>query len=340
MTATLRYAENILTQEPPAGARPFWSVMIPVYNSSKYLAKTLESVLEQDPGPARMQIEVVDGHSTVDLPEPVVKRVAGDRVSLFRHDRRMYMAQNWNSCIERARGEWVHILHSDDFVLPGFYSRLEASLKNRSDVGAAFTRWTTVDETGRILEPAAPQLKTAGILPDGLDRLASAQVIQFPAMVVRKSAYEEVGGFRSDLTYALDWEMWVRLAARYPVWYEPELLACYRVHKASETMRLRGFGEDLADQAKAISIFERYLPAASKARSKLAVRLFEIAKGQILFKQYRDAMRRVVSGLRLSHSPQVIASALQLCGWTLAGGIRVALRKAGLLTSRPNGQKA
>jgi glycosyltransferase involved in cell wall biosynthesis len=320
----------------PTGGGPFWSVMIPVYNSSKYLARTLESVLDQDPGPARMQIEVVDGHSTIDLPE--LQQIAGDRISVFRHAQPLSMAANWNSCIERARGEWVHILHSDDFVLPGFYSRLEDSLKSRSDVGAAFTRWTTVDEAGCTLEPAAPQLETGGILTDGLDRLAAAQVIQFPAMVVRKSAYEEVGGFRSDLTYALDWEMWVRLAARYPIWYEPELLACYRVHTESETMRLRRMGEDLADQAKAIAIFEAYLPPASKARSKLALRLLEIAKDQFVLRQPWDAVRRIVAALRLSHSHQVIASAVRLFGWTLAGAIRVILRRAGLFRSRPNQQ--
>jgi len=311
--------------------------MIPVYNSTKYLAKTLESVLDQDPGPARMQIEVVD-NSTVDLPE--LQQIEGGRISVFRHARPLSMAANWNSCIERARGEWVHILHSDDFVLPGFYSRLEDSLTSRNDAGAAFTRWTTVDDAGRILEPSAPQLDVAGILTDGLDRLAAAQVIQFPAMVVRKSAYEETGGFRGDLTYALDWEMWVRLAARYPVWYEPELLACYRVHTESETTRLRRMGEDLADQAKAIRIIEGYLPPSSKARSKLALRLLDIAKGQLLLRQPREVMRRIVSALGLNHSLPVITSAMRLFGWTFVGVIRVILRRAGFLRSGPGRQES
>jgi len=316
------------------GARPFWSVMIPVYNSTKYLEKTLDSVLSQDPGAGRMQIEVVDGHSTMDLPEALVRQIAGERVSVFRHAQPLPMAANWNSCIERARGEWVHILHSDDFVLPGFYARLESSLKSREDVGAAFTRWTTVDETGRIMEPAGVQIKTAGVLPNGLDRLAAGQYIQFPAMVVRKSAYQKVGGFRSDLTYALDWEMWVRLAAHYPVWYEPELLACYRVHGKSETMRLRRMGEDLEDQARAIAIIVGCLPPASNARVELALRLLDLAKGQLVLRQHRAAMRRILPALRLSRSPRVIASTLSLCGWTLAGAVRVILRKVGLARPR------
>ena len=45
---------------PEWGRRPLWSVMIPTFNSAKYLRETLGSVLAQDPGPERMQIEVVD----------------------------------------------------------------------------------------------------------------------------------------------------------------------------------------------------------------------------------------------------------------------------------------
>ena len=57
----------------------------------------------------------------------------------------------------------------------------------------------------------------------------------------------------------LDWDMWQRIALAYPIWYEPELLACYRVHTGSETMRLRRMGGDFADEAKAIPIIERLL---------------------------------------------------------------------------------
>src|SRR5579872_4175700 len=86
--------------------RPFWTVMIPTYNRSTYLERTLRSVLAGDPGPEVMQIEVVDDASTVDDPEPVVRRVGGDRVSFFRQPRNLGLVGSWNSCIERAVGEW------------------------------------------------------------------------------------------------------------------------------------------------------------------------------------------------------------------------------------------
>src|SRR5689334_3733146 len=65
-------------------ARPFWSVMIPTYNSGDFLRKTLQSVLSQDPGPDQMQIEVVDGGSTSDNPEEIAKELAHGRVTFYR----------------------------------------------------------------------------------------------------------------------------------------------------------------------------------------------------------------------------------------------------------------
>src|SRR5579864_7930471 len=114
-----------------AEGRPFWSVMIPTYNRTKYLEKTLTSVLSQDPGAEEMQIEVVDDGSTLDDPETIVRRVGGSRVSFVRQSTHLGLVPNFNSCIERAMGHWVQILHTDDFVLPGFYERLKAALKDR-----------------------------------------------------------------------------------------------------------------------------------------------------------------------------------------------------------------
>ncbi len=304
--------------------------MIPVYNSTEYLARTLESILSQDPGPAIMQIEVVDGHSTVNLPEPLVRRIAGDRVGVFRHPTPLSMSGNWNLCIERARGDWVHILHADDLVLPGFYSRLRESLSGRNDVSAAFTRWTTIDEADRFLWQSPVERETAGVLPDSLDRVAAAGIIQCASIVVQKSAYQEVGGFRSDLSYMLDWEMWVRLAALRPFWYEPELLACYRVHTKSETSRLRRLGEDLQDQVKGIAIIKGYLAPGSKARSSLALRLMEIARGQIPLRQPRRAIRSLLFALRLSFTPDVIVSTVRFFGWACAGSANMLLKGVGL----------
>jgi cellulose synthase/poly-beta-1,6-N-acetylglucosamine synthase-like glycosyltransferase len=65
---------------PEGTPRPFWSVMIPAYNCDEYLRRTLASVLEQDPGPGDMQIEVVDDCSTQGDPAAVVREVGRGRL--------------------------------------------------------------------------------------------------------------------------------------------------------------------------------------------------------------------------------------------------------------------
>ena len=58
----------LIPERRDSGARPYWSVMIPTYNPrADYPEETLHSVLQQDPGPEQMQIEVIDGRSTDDL---------------------------------------------------------------------------------------------------------------------------------------------------------------------------------------------------------------------------------------------------------------------------------
>src|SRR5689334_10657510 len=94
--------------------RPFWSVMIPTYNSGEYLRETLESVLSQDLGEDDMQIEVIDGCSTEDDPEKITKELGQGRVAFYRLAKNQGPAHTFNVCIERSCGSWVHILHGDD----------------------------------------------------------------------------------------------------------------------------------------------------------------------------------------------------------------------------------
>jgi glycosyltransferase involved in cell wall biosynthesis len=127
--------------------RPRWSVMIPTYDSpSAYLEQTLRSVLDQDPGLAHMQIEVVDDCSqNVNVAE-LVERCASDRVGFSRTSENLGLAGCWNSIIERSRGFWIHILHQDDYLLPGFYRRLASAAEEHPEVSLSrrdHSLWTT-----------------------------------------------------------------------------------------------------------------------------------------------------------------------------------------------------
>ena len=107
-------------------ARPLWSVMIPTYRPDRdFLCRALAGVLAQDPGSAEMEIVLVDDGSPRFDPGELLDATTRKRVACVRQDH-AGIGQSWNACIRRARGYWVHILHQDDLVLPGFYERLRA----------------------------------------------------------------------------------------------------------------------------------------------------------------------------------------------------------------------
>jgi glycosyltransferase involved in cell wall biosynthesis len=246
--------------------RPEWSVMIPAYEPGSYLEKTLNSVLIQDPGSEAMQIEVVDDCSQRENLKDVVDRVGSGRIGYYRQPKNVGAIANFNTCVERSRGRWVHILHGDDTVLPGFYLRLREAT-DREGLGAAFCRHVFVDEDDHWQSISRLERRQAGLLDRrSFEDLIVWNIVQTPSIVVRRSVYEEIGGYDTRLFHAADWDMWKRIAIRYPVWYEPAILACFRVHPASDTSRLVRTGRNIENIRRAISLMEERLPRDSSSR--------------------------------------------------------------------------
>ena len=241
--------------------------MLPTYRPTDTLAVALASVLTQAPSAAEMQITVVDDGSPAGLVENIVRAVdPNGRVEIIRHGERLGLAGNWNHAIDLARGTLVHLLHQDDYVLPGFYTRLERGLHRTPDAGMAFCRTRLVDGADRFLKNSSRLAWFAGPLRDWLAVIAERQRLQTPAVIVPRVTYEQLGGYRTDLCQALDWEMWVRIAARCRVWYEPRVLAAYRRHEANESARLLAKGDVWPDVIRTIEINAESLPEHRRER--------------------------------------------------------------------------
>ncbi|MGL5065798.1 MAG: glycosyltransferase, partial [Microcoleus sp.] len=302
----------------PAAAgshRPFWSVMLPTYNPKPhYLEQTLNSILAQAPNSDAMQIEVVDDCSTDAGVAELVRNIGGGRISFYRQPQNLGQVANWNDCIDRARGHWVHILHQDDIVLPGFYSSLQTALAKQQNVGAAFCRHYYIDAGGNRRFVSESERETAGILDDFLDRIAVSQRIQFAAIAVRRDTYETWGGFCPQAASAADWEMWKRIASRCKIWYEPQFLACFRLHSASETSRLMQSGGNIADARKAIEISQTYLPPmvavelSDRAREHYAIEALKMAQVMLQRGEESYANAQIQAALQCSKSARVMNS--------------------------------
>jgi glycosyltransferase involved in cell wall biosynthesis len=286
-----------------AVARPAISVVIPTYEPERFLIDAVRSVLAQDPGPAQMQIAIVDDGSTnVRAAALLTGIVPADRIEYHEHTDRLGLAGNWNRAITHARGEFIHILHQDDTVHPEFYAALLSGLRTSQRIGMGFCRHAFIDESGRVERISHRERWRAGVLPRWLDRISERQRLQCPAAIVRRDVYETLGGFKADLHYALDWEMWVRIASAYDVWYEPRVLANYRRHRGTETARLQAADQITADMMSAIAALSMHLPPARRARlqhraylrvarihAKRATKLLEAGSPQLAAKQLEGA---------------------------------------------------
>ena len=257
--------------------RPMWSVMIPTYKPSESLRETLQSVFAARARcQSSMQLEIVDDCSPgVDI-AALLKSWGLDDVALYRRSENGGLGQCWNTCIERARGQLVHILHHDDVVDPAFYATLEALAIGNPDAGMLFTRSWHARGTEIWLNPC--ESDEPGVIADWLTRISTEQRLECPSVVVRRRAYEQIGGFDPALKYVIDWEMWVRLAAHSKVVYCPQALATYREHVGSETQRLRVAGAITEDFANAIRRIEDTLSRAEHRKQRQLAVEFAIRK--------------------------------------------------------------
>lgn len=241
--------------------RPFWSVMMPTYRPDEhFLRQALESVLQQAPDPEQMHIEVVDDCSPEMDVAAMVKAIAGERVKFSQTPKNLGLAGCWNTCIERARGEWVHIFHQDDLIFPSFYESLQRGIAVSPQIGAAYCRHAYCDENGHWHRLSILEMPSPGVLPRFVEPIVSAERFQCAAIVVRRATYELLGGYNPELKHTLDWEMWIRIANKFSFFYDPKILACWRNHSGATTSRQIRSGENIRDHAKAISIWSRYLP--------------------------------------------------------------------------------
>lgn len=244
------------------GHRPFWSVMIPVYNPAEgLLRETINGVLAQDPGPNDMEIEVVDNCSTRGDIEKLVREIAGDRIRFYRQPQNVGAIENFNTCIRRAHGEWVHILHGDDTVRPEFYGCARAAILKHPEAEALACRTIYIDGDGIWIGLSDVEAREPTLLGESfVTRQLITQRIQFVGMVARRSTYERLGGFRPELRHCTDWDMWNRIAITGKLLYLPDPLACYRIYGGADTSAQVRTGQNVVDEQRAIDMACSYVP--------------------------------------------------------------------------------
>jgi glycosyltransferase involved in cell wall biosynthesis len=202
------------------------SVVIPTYNYGHFLARAIDSVLDQT-CPV-FEIVVVDDGSQDNTRE--VAESFGNRVRyIFQENRGLSAARNTG--IREARGEWVGLLDADDWWLPEKHQKVQELLGQCPDAVMIYHPSLLVAPDGRqrvrpVLEPDAlwPALRHENWISGGSSAL------------LRRSVLLDLGGFDESLKSVEDWDMWVRVALRHPLHKLSQPLSGVWTHAASMTM--------------------------------------------------------------------------------------------------------
>lgn len=315
---------------------PTVTIAIPTRNRAELLAIALESALTQTF--TDTEILVLDDASTDDTAQ-MVGAIDDPRVHYVRHDPKIGMAANWNYGYEHGRGEYVTVLHDDDYWAPTFIERAVAEFKAEPTAGLVYAPYEIVDEHGAVTKPAPTQLTEIGALdppPVVLEQLVRTTWIGWPTIMVRRTCMLEIGGFVEDFPYHKDWSVWLQLAARWPVRWIPEPLGSFRVHSGQFSEEFRANRLRLAtDRRDMLWTTIPNLPLAANRRAALLrIALKSFAEEQLVLgwdlacagdgaaarEQARFAFE--VDRTVMLRSPQLVVAAF-LASWLPAPPLRV-----------------
>ena len=223
-------------------------MLVPVYNYERFIEQSLQSALDQDYPPDRLELVVVDDGSTdrsAELIRGMAERNPG-RITFVSQENRGQIGT-----IDRARreatGELVAFLDADDVWLPDKTRKQVAAFRAQPNVGLVFCDMTTIDEHGSTLrttvfDPGEPQLGPVWLHA----RVLRTNIIYGGCTMYRAALLRDP----PDVLESWDWWLAVEITARaaageLAIGFVPEPLALYRQH--GENMLLGADGTKLVN---------------------------------------------------------------------------------------------
>jgi glycosyltransferase involved in cell wall biosynthesis len=202
---------------------PLVSIIIPCYRQGRFLGEAIESVLNQT-YPDYEIIVVNDG--SPDDASRVASRYAG--VRLIRQENRGLSAAR-NRGISESHGDFLVFLDADDRLLPGGLESGLACLAQRPESEMVFGRYRAIREDG-VPSGVISDL-CAGDLYLGL--LGRNCIGPVAPVIFRREVFDKVGGFDTNINPASDYDIYLRIARRYPTHRHDGIVAEYRVYNTS-----------------------------------------------------------------------------------------------------------
>lgn len=206
---------------------PLVSVVMPTFNRAAYIADAIRSVLAQTYH--HVEIIVADDGST-DNTLDIVSQF-GHAVTYLQLSHRGQPAATRNAALQTAKGECIAFLDSDDLFLPGRLVMQVAALAEHPEAALVYSNGCFFRE-----DPETPTARVLDGLPtpsgDALPDLLRGNFLAPPVVLIRRSCLDSVGVFdeRPEFFAVEDYDLWLRIAARFPIVHVPGDVAAIRRH--------------------------------------------------------------------------------------------------------------
>jgi glycosyltransferase involved in cell wall biosynthesis len=206
---------------------PMVSIVTPSFNMARFLPETIESVLSQDY--PRIEYIVMDAGSTDGTLD--ILRSYGDRIRWI-SEKDNGQADAVNKGFERSTGEIFTFLNADDVYYPGAVSAAVNAFLEHRECAVVYGDANYTRDDGSILSPYPVQ-------PFDSRLLAHLCYICQPASFIKRSVFAEVGMLDPSLHLTLDYDLWLRIAKRYPMHKVDRVLATCRMYAGNKTIGRR-----------------------------------------------------------------------------------------------------
>jgi len=204
---------------------PKVSVLMPVFNARNYLAEAIESIVSQEFSDWELII-VNDG--SIDDSEDIIQSFGDKRIRYYKNDGNKGIIYSRKLLIEKASGQYIAFLDSDDIALPQRLKIQTEFLDDNPDYGLCGSWGILIDEKGRKMK----NLKLFSEHNEIRCGLLFGNVFIQSSMMIRKSLFDSET-YDSGFPVAEDYDLWCRLSAGHKMKNIPKYLIKYREHESN-----------------------------------------------------------------------------------------------------------